>query len=128
MRPKLFVGRFAPSDYGWWNDRTPGIDDALWGGEIAGALLTKHLTPATATIYVHDRTNELIVKHGLRKNFHGKVEILNAFWGFKHPGHDLATVHPLLVFADLVATGDPRNIDTAKIINDKQLARYLRED
>jgi len=128
LKPKVLIGRYATKDYGWWNEPTPAVDGALWGGEIAAALLTRYLTPATATIYVQDHLNELIVKHGLRKDPRGKVEILKAFWNFDYPNQEPHTVHPLLIYADLIATGDPRNIDTARIINDNELARYLRED
>ena len=128
LKPKVLIGRYATKDYEWWNHATPGVEGALWGGEVAAALLTRYLTPATATIYLQEQLNELIVKHGLRKDPQGKVEILNAFWNFDHTDQGLHTVHPLLVYADLVATGDPRNIETARMIDDNELARYLRED
>ncbi|MBE3112412.1 MAG: hypothetical protein IMZ46_18205 [Acidobacteria bacterium] len=40
----------------------------------------------------------------------------------------IETVHPLLIYADLVASGSDRNIETAKIIYEQHISRYLRED
>ncbi len=37
-------------------------------------------------------------------------------------------VNPILIYADLIATGDQRNIETAKVIYDQYLIRYFRED
>jgi hypothetical protein len=37
-------------------------------------------------------------------------------------------VHPILIYADLMASGDPRNIETAQIIYEQELAQYFRED
>ncbi len=128
LKPKVLIGRFTTRNYDWWNQPTPGVQGTLWGGEIAAALLTNYLAPATATIYIREGLNELIVKHGLRKDPQGKIEVLNVFWDFATADEAYATVHPLLVYADLLATGDPRNLDTARIINDNQLAHYLRED
>lgn len=35
-------------------------------------------------------------------------------------------VHPILVYADLIATGDPRNIEAAKIIYEAEVVQYIR--
>jgi hypothetical protein len=37
-------------------------------------------------------------------------------------------VHPILIYADLLATGNERNIETAKIIYDKHILELIRED
>ncbi len=125
LRPKVFVGRYACQNYEWWNEPTPGVEGAFWGGEIAAAMLTKYLKPATATVYVHEHLNEFLLRHGLRKDPRGRVEILKVFWDIKNTGETRNVVHPLLVYADLLATGDPRNLETAKILYDEQLARYF---
>lgn len=128
LRPKLLIGRYAAKDDAWWKNPTPGLEGALWGGEPAAARLTGHLLPATATIYVRDRLNSLIVAHGLQRDPRGRVELLHAFWQFEPPHPAMPTVHPLLVYADLIATADPRNLETARIIDDTELARYLGDN
>jgi hypothetical protein len=47
------------------------------------------------------------------------------FWEFENNGQDKDLVPPLLVYADLLATTDTRNVETAKLIYDEYLKRYL---
>jgi hypothetical protein len=54
------------------------------------------------------------------------VEVLARFW---HCDHELAgqgVVPPLLIYADLLATGDLRNIETAKVIHERYLAGLVQ--
>ena len=58
----------------------------------------------------------------------GDVEILERFWQPEEawPYEDM--VHPILVYADLIATGNQRNIETAKVIYEQYIVRLVRED
>ena len=64
--------------------------------------------------------------HRLRADPQGQVETLEAFW--KLPGADTAPdlVPPLLVYADLMATLDPRNLEVAKQIRAQYVEHALR--
>jgi hypothetical protein len=128
LRPKLVAGRYQATDVDWWRNATFDNYEAFWGGEIAAALLTKYLKPQTVTIYTKQPLGRLMVPHKIKKDDDGDIEILRAFWDFefKLPHRDL--VHPVLIYADLLATGDPRNIETAKIIYERELTRLIRED
>ena len=64
----------------------------------------------------------------LHKANDGDVEILKLFRKFKYEVADQGIAPPLLVYADLIATGDDRNIETAGIIYDKYLVRPDRQD
>ena len=64
----------------------------------------------------------------MKKDPEGNVEILNRFWNFKLNTFNNDLVHPVLVYADLMATGDNRNIETAGMIYDTEIARFIRED
>jgi hypothetical protein len=56
------------------------------------------------------------------------VEVHRRFWNFPgEPEHD-NLVPPLLVYADLLATGDARCIETAKMIYETHVARLFTED
>lgn len=101
--------------------------DALWGGEEAAAKLTNYLVPFIYTIYIDDRQGEFILRNRLRKNPQGNLILMQKFWKFKNNEYPELT-HPILVYADLVATGDPRNIETAKIIYEKEIVRYFQEN
>ena len=52
----------------------------------------------------------------------GEIEILDAFWNFDDNQPMTPTVPPLLAYADLIATLDPRNLEAAKLIHDRYLA------
>jgi hypothetical protein len=101
---------------------------------VAAARLTNHLKPAAATIYLEPaRAREalatLVQEHRLRADPQGTVEILDAFWNLPEvPKKDTpqALVPALLVYADLMATLDPRNLEVAKRIREQYIEHALR--
>jgi hypothetical protein len=64
----------------------------------------------------------------LRKDPIGEVEILDRFWDYDENTEYRDLVHPILIYADLVATGNQRNIETAKMIYEDYIIRLVRED
>ncbi len=128
LRPKLVIGRYRCAD-GWWQRVALNPDQALWGGEVAAAKLTEYLKPQVVTLYVdRDNTGEVIISNRLKPDPQGEVELLGRFWqpDTVKPYGD--TVHPLLVYADLITTGNQRNIDTARIIYEEHLVQFIREN
>lgn len=127
LRPKLMLGRYRGAA-GWWKEVTLDPKHALWGGEVAALKLTGHLNPQEATIYA-DKENlaALLIQHKLKKDPAGDVEFLYRFWRQDAvlPNRDM--VHPLLVYADLMATGNQRNIETARMIYDQHIIQLVRE-
>jgi len=128
LRPKQLKGRFRVINYDWWKDINIKDFGAYWGGEVAAAFLTKYLRPEIVTIYTKQPIGKLIIKNKLKKDPDGNVEILNRFWNFKPNTVNNDLVHPILVYADLMATGDTRNIETAGMIYDTEITRFIRED
>lgn len=131
LRPKLNPRRFQALDPGWWQQAQ--LDHgARWGGEVAGAKLTGHLKPATHTIYLDTKTAPetlatLVKRYRLRADPHGNVEIVDAFWNFPiDEGTRPEVVPPLLVYADLMATLDPRNLEVAKRVREQYIDHALR--
>jgi hypothetical protein len=129
LRPKLNPKRFHAPDPNWWRQTDITRYDAQWGGEVAAEKLTGHLRPDTVTIYMRPedaRKNltKMVVENKLRADPVGKIEVLTAFWDF--PGnatkHDI--VPPLLVYADLLATIDPRNHETARMIYEEKIRDF----
>jgi hypothetical protein len=53
------------------------------------------------------------------------VEVRRKFWNFPGDVTQLQVTPPILVYADLLATGDGRCIDTAKLVYDERVARLL---
>jgi hypothetical protein len=123
LRPKLYVGRFRAPDPGWWRDVDWKKFNALLGGEPAAAKLTNHLKPEIATVYAAGDVNPFLLKHQLKKDPAGDVELIKSFWQFDYPWKYHNLVPPLLVYADLFATAKDRNIETGKMIYEKYLAR-----
>ena len=130
LRPKLNQHRFRATDPNWWQ-KTGLPDGALWGGEVAANKLTGHLRPATCTIYIdparrREGVAQLVREHRQRADPDGEVEILDTFWNFPGEAKQPDLVPPLLVYADLVATLDPRNLEIAKRIREEHLQDALR--
>jgi hypothetical protein len=145
LRPKLLLGRFrGPQD--WWQQKTLDLQYAQWGAEVAAAKLTKYLKPQIITIYITpQQLTTLLTENRLKKDPEGDIEILRRFWTqtlflWEYKGEKLPVpmemgrpvledvVNPILIYADLMATGDQRNIETAKVIYEQYLIQYLRED
>jgi hypothetical protein len=127
LRPKLLIGRFEGPDADWWRRAHLGETDAYWGGEVAAARLTDYLKPELITIYAREKPARLLLKNKLKENATGNTEILRVFWQPECNWEEKELVNPLLVYADLLATGDPRNIEVARIIYEQRLAGFVRE-
>ncbi|KWO49525.1 hypothetical protein WT97_03505 [Burkholderia sp. MSMB1459WGS] len=127
LRAKLPSRRFAGLAPDWWRGFDFAAFDAQLGGEPAADLLTHDLKPAAITVYTHGAVpNRLLLQGRLRPDAHGDVEILEAFWP-RSPAldwreQDVPLVPPLLIYADLVSSGDSRNLAAAEHIHDRYLA------
>jgi len=128
LRPKLIRERFETTNPNWWKEINLKAYGACWGGEIAATNLTGYLKPEKATIYTNEPIGELVLKNRLRKAEQGNVEILTPFWNFKYKFADRDIVPPILVYADLMATGNQRNIETAEMIYEKYIDGFIGED
>lgn len=124
LRPKFIMGRFRAENPHWWEDLGAELLNAQWGGEIAAAKLTRYLKPQIATLYTRENLVEIVQLGQLRKANRPEevnVEILKPFWEVDEPGQN---VHPIVVYADLIATSDTRNLEVAKLVYDKFIAEH----
>jgi hypothetical protein len=122
LHPKLRRRTFTVADRGWWQSYRLDVSCQLWGGETAAAKLTGFLKPLITTVYSSPDAHDLILNADLRLDPDGDVQIVTPFWkDWSSVAHD-DCVHPLLVYADLVASGIDRNMEAAQRI----YARYLR--
>lgn len=121
LRPKLKPRRFRVAKPDWWKTEDLAALEMWLGGEPAAAVLTKHLRPEIVTIYGDTRFATLAKTVQALKDDHGKLEVLHKFWNFETPRLDqkYPIVPPLLIYADLVATADARNLETAHIIRER---------
>ena len=126
LRPKLLMGRYRGTD-GWWQKAVLKPEKAQWGGEVAAGKLTDYLKPQTITVYVDkDNPEAVLIQNRLKKDPEGDVELLQRFWTPDTIVPHGETVHPILVYADLMATGNQRNIETARILYDEHIAEKVK--
>jgi hypothetical protein len=130
MRAKNLQGVYTVENFTTWPDWNLDPQDALWGGEPAANLLVHYLKPGVLTLYGEKLPPRLMVEQRMvpvgpldRERL---LELRKPFWGktLRLDGRPDA-VPPALVYADLLATGDARCIETAQTMYDAYLARLL---
>jgi hypothetical protein len=142
LRPKLRKFRFAAADptklMQQWNPemRVSALGGEMaswaWGGEVAAEKITKHLNPSTFTIYMEfedtrDLT-EIVKRFKLRADPQGSIEIIQAFWNMDYFSESFPTVPLHLIYADLLATNDSRNLLIAKQIYQEVIKHVHRSE
>ncbi|GKX57404.1 hypothetical protein SOASR030_35160 [Leminorella grimontii] len=116
LRPKLnFLPLAAPTS---WNEITLAAGEH-WSSEIAAAELSEgYLIPESGVIFTPYSLLQRRKELGLKPVSDGKLQLVSRFWG------QLA-INPkakaMLCTAELLASGDARNWEAARIINDKYL-------
>lgn len=123
LKPGLFIGRFhflKEEDRVNWKKLPLKERETLWGGEPAGGLITNYLKPAEFTIYTTETKEKLIKKYKLIPDQNGNIRVYRKFWKSRTEINSI-TAPALLVYADLVNSGNPRCIETAKKIYEKEL-------
>jgi len=131
LKPTLIRGRFRllPNKLQKWKQLDLG-EDIFWGGEPAADILTNYLSPGEWTIYSNVDKKLLLKKVGFVPDPKGgNVIIYSVFWNpinnFSFNIEGSKTVNPLLVYADLLATNDSRNFETAKKIYEQYLLTHF---
>jgi hypothetical protein len=130
LRGKMLLKTYVAPNYGTWPEWKLDPQHARWGGEPAANLLVRYLRPGVLTIYADKLPPRLIVEQRLQLAGplaeNNLLELRRPFWGqaLRVEGRP-DTVPPVLVYADLLATGDGRCIETAQMIYDHDLARLL---
>ncbi|MEY4730291.1 MAG: hypothetical protein RL020_1449 [Pseudomonadota bacterium] len=134
LRPKLHPRRFRAENPEWWKHADLTAIRAYWGGEIAANRLTKYLKPATCTLYIEPDQGDVlttlafakfVVANRLRADPDGDIEILDTFWHLPPDHNHPDIVPPVLAYADLIATLEPRNLEVAKLIREQYLENVV---
>jgi hypothetical protein len=125
LRPKQLLGRYN-GERDWWKNVALDGNRAQWGGEVAAARLTGYLKPESVTIYCDpDYVHQLLLENRLYKDDHGEIEVLAKFWKTAETKVPDQTVHPILIYADLLAAGNQRNVETAKLIYERHIIQLI---
>lgn len=129
LRPRLRPQRFRVENPEAWQGLVLPDGRAAWGGEVAADRLTTALRPTTRTLYVDPAARAgllqaLVATHGLRLRADptGDTEILDRFWQLPAAKDHPDCVPAALVYADLLATLEPRQIEVAQVVRQRVLA------
>lgn len=119
LKPSLALGRYRWAQEGQpeaeaWKQLPIDYEQAQWGGEAAGELLTEYLRAEALTLYTSESRKALMTKYRLVPNEQGDIRVFRCFWDSN--GNNQPTVPPLLVYADLINTQDKCCQETAEII------------
>jgi hypothetical protein len=130
LRPKTLTATYTTEQFRDWEKWKLDPNLVKWGAEPAAALFTRYLRPGILTFYAEKMPGKLIAEFRLkpvREPVDGPVlELRKPFWGKTiAPGPREDTVPPVLVYADLLATGDARCIETAQRLYDDFLVQFF---
>jgi len=130
LRAKTLQETYTMIDFDGWKTWPLDLRQELWGAEPAANLLVNYLTPGVLTIYADKITPRLLIEKRMTPargaDAGGRVvEWRKPFWGNVPAAARPDTVNPVLVYADLLATGDARCIETAQLVYDEYLARLF---
>jgi hypothetical protein len=136
LRPKTLKGLYTTPFFDDWEKWGLVPSDGLWGGESAAHMLTQYLRPGILTIYAQRLPPQLMAKQRMSKAPESAsggvidrvVEWREPFWGALPAGMRSDVVPPVLVYADLMATGESRCIETANLIYEQYLATTFPQD
>ena len=122
LKPKFYVGQMTFRDSKikkeWYKITLP--ENSNWGGEPAANLHDGYLYPEQFIIY--GGSIGQLVKAGLRPDENGEILVYDKFY----KSNDSEILTPiLLIYADLISSGNSRNIDAAQKILDNEL-QYLK--
>ena len=117
------MGRYRTDLTRWWAELAPQDYGVLLGGEPAAAKLTQYLRPEAITLYGDKAEPRLLLDYKLRPDPVGPVELVKRFWAFETNSE--AVVPLPLIYADLLATGDARCIETADLIYERILDGFV---
>lgn len=120
LKPSLHVGTFRfinQNEAAKWNQIKLNNMKSCWGGEPGGDLLTNYLQPEIFTLYTTEAKPELIKNYRFLPDPNGYTKVYKKFWNSDEINSEVAP--PLLVYVDLINTGDRRCMETAeKIYNE----------
>lgn len=113
---RLRLGSFSADAREWWRTSSDAVGavGGQWGGETALWARGRNLRPARGVLYVDELPLPLISALHLRRDqrLDAPVELRRRFWATPISAES-ATVPAPLIYADLLADGDPRLVEAA---------------
>ena len=114
LREKVFLGRYRfATETKNWHQLNLNSPQTQWGGEPAANMLTNYIQPGEFCIYTQEEVPVLMKNLKIVPDDEGNLLLYRKFW---RTDDQEKTVPAIIVYADLLNTGDPRNIETANIL------------
>ncbi|WP_339655360.1 type IV toxin-antitoxin system AbiEi family antitoxin [uncultured Maribacter sp.] len=102
--------------------------ESCWGGEYGAKLITNYLSPEKYSLFTTERA-DLMRLFRIVPDEEGEISVYKTFWKPKsiafQTNNDNIPTNPLLVYAELIYSGNERNLETAKIIFDEYIKPNL---
>jgi hypothetical protein len=128
LRPQLLAGRFETPDAD-----PPSLEDRVagalgdtkawaWGGAAAAFRLTKHYRSEETILHLETAPSDLPKRLKALPHREGRLIILGVPGPLAFRGRAPHTVHPLLVYSELILTGDDRAREAATEVRERFLA------
>ena len=128
LRPQLFAGRFHTAD-----KDPPSLEDRVvtvlgekgiwaWGGAAAAFRLTRHYRSDETVLHMEAVSSDLPKRLKAIPHSAGRLVLLGVPGPLAFRGHAPRTVHPLLIYAELVLTGSDRAREAASELRERFLA------
>lgn len=123
LKPKLLEGHLAFRNEkvrtAWDSIEFP--QGAKWGAEPAAAIAGGYLTPGEFSIYTSLPLGALVKTGAFMTKIDGDIPVYRAFWRME----DVSPVVPaILIYADLIDSGNSRCAETANKMKENEL-KYL---
>ncbi len=113
LKPKLLLKtmEFVDSDTrkDWELIALP--DGVCWGGEGGAYLTSKYLIPEQFDIYTEVPSINLMMTRKMRFDENGRINVYQKFWRSQH---DERVAPKILIYADLMGSGNSRCIEAAQ--------------
>ena len=113
LKPKLLVKRYTfinnEDREKWTNIKLP--EGMYWGGESGAYLVDGYLHPQLFDIYTEKNSLELVKTGKFKVSEKGEIRVYKKFWKGEEKSE---TVSKLLIYADLMGSGDSRCLEAAK--------------
>jgi len=128
LRPQLFAGRFQTPDEDppTLEDRVAGMlgqDEAwAWGGAAAAFRLTRHYRSDETVLHVQGPSSDLPKRLKALPHRAGRLILLGVPGPLAFRGNTPRTVHPLLIYTELVLTGSDRAREAASELRERFLS------
>ena len=128
LKPKLLINKFTGPE-NWWTYYNLNPEYAQWGGEVAAQKLTKYIKPQDIIIYAdRQKYQNVVIENKLHKDINGNIVFLERFWDLDKNKELQELVDPIIIYADLINTGNQRVLETAEKIYEDYINRHIRKN